>query len=336
MKDETNLSKDAKVRTDTSGNVSRRGFITTAAVTGVVVGSSGYVLAQQQGHEFQLLGKVEGWQGVAPAGIEGETNPTLALVAGQDYVVTWENGDGVTHDFRIETADGQDVVSSQEAGMQGQTVTVEFTATPEMAEYYCSFHPESMRGTVQVSEETPTATPTPEETPTETETPEETPTETETPEETPTETETPQDTPVETGKFTATLSGKNEVPPVDTDASGEAAVTVEQEDEGPVINYELSVSEPFNGCVTQAHIHVGGPDENGPVVAFLFDAGEDPVVDPEGTLAAGTVTADGLVGPLEGKDLAALVAEMNAGNTYVNVHTTAHPPGEIRGQLEAS
>ena len=62
-------------------------------------------------------------------------------------------------------------------------------------------------------------------------------------------------------------------------------------------------------------------------------------------LAKGTITEDDLVGPLAGADLDALLAQMRAGNTYVNVHTNDgdgtpnegpgdFPGGEIRGQIE--
>jgi hypothetical protein len=37
---------------------------------------------------------------------------------------------------------------------------------------------------------------------------------------------------------------------------------------------------------------------------------------------------------LQGKTIADLVADIKAGNAYVNVHTTEHPGGEIRGQIQ--
>jgi hypothetical protein len=36
---------------------------------------------------------------------------------------------------------------------------------------------------------------------------------------------------------------------------------------------------------------------------------------------------------MEGKTLEDLVAAMDSGETYVNVHTAEHPDGEIRGQV---
>jgi hypothetical protein len=53
-----------------------------------------------------------------------------------------------------------------------------------------------------------------------------------------------------------------------------------------------------------------------------------------GVLAQGTITAANLMGPLQGKTLEDLVSVIKAGDAYVNVHTTAHPGGEIRGQLK--
>jgi hypothetical protein len=96
--------------------------------------------------------------------------------------------------------------------------------------------------------------------------------------------------------------------------------------------------------VVASHIHVGPAGMNGPVVAFLagpFLAGGGQT---DGVLAEGTITAANLVGPLAGQPLSALIAAMEAGNAYVNVHTNDgaglpntgpgdFPGGEVRGQL---
>ena len=47
----------------------------------------------------------------------------------------------------------------------------------------------------------------------------------------------------------------------------------------------------------------------------------------------GNVTESGLKGPMQGKTIQDLVAAMDAGQIYVNVHTSEHPDGEIRGQI---
>ncbi|WP_199174763.1 CHRD domain-containing protein [Halegenticoccus soli] len=138
------------------------------------------------------------------------------------------------------------------------------------------------------------------------------------------------------------LSGDQEVPPVETDATGAAVFRFADHGEGPHLHYALLVARIEN--VTQAHIHLGERGENGDVVAFLFGAEDEngefvgPLeqgVTENGILAVGSITAEDLVGPLEGEDLEALAEEMKAENAYVNVHTEQNPPGEIRGQIEA-
>ncbi len=37
---------------------------------------------------------------------------------------------------------------------------------------------------------------------------------------------------------------------------------------------------------------------------------------------------------MKGKTTADLISAMSSGDTYVNVHTSKHPKGEIRGQIE--
>ncbi|MDH3679446.1 MAG: PQQ-dependent sugar dehydrogenase [Acidimicrobiia bacterium] len=133
-------------------------------------------------------------------------------------------------------------------------------------------------------------------------------------------------------RFEADLSGDAEVPPVTTDTSGEARLRADRR--WTELDFDIRLRNAVG--VTQAHIHLGGPDENGPVVAFLFGFVDPPGVDvPRGRLANGTLTADDLIGPLEGQPLSALLAELQAGNAYVNVHTVANAGGEVRGQIQA-
>jgi hypothetical protein len=132
--------------------------------------------------------------------------------------------------------------------------------------------------------------------------------------------------------FRAHLSGANEVPAVDTLSQGQAIFQVSND--GSSLSYRLIVAN-LNDTL-QAHIHVGPPGENGPVVAFLYPSAPPAQLIEgrfSGVLATGEVTADDLRGPLTGMSLDDLLAEIAAGNTYVNVHTVANPGGEIRGQI---
>ena len=91
------------------------------------------------------------WLGLAPAGIEGRTNPTLRLREGRRYELVWVNLDGVEHDFHLIDAQGEDVADTSAREDVGDTHATDFEAAPEMAEYYCEFHPQSMRGTVEIA-----------------------------------------------------------------------------------------------------------------------------------------------------------------------------------------
>jgi hypothetical protein len=127
-------------------------------------------------------------------------------------------------------------------------------------------------------------------------------------------------------KFTASLSGDQEVPPVTSAAKGWAWVNPM----GESAWYKVNVTGIDK--VTMAHIHSAKIGENGDVVVILFRA-DTPSAPMDGTLAEGNFTAADLQGPLAGKTLSDLVTAMQNGETYVNVHTEANPNGEIRGQL---
>lgn len=132
--------------------------------------------------------------------------------------------------------------------------------------------------------------------------------------------------------YVSPLSGAEEVPANDSPARG--LTKYQLSPDGTELSYRLIVANIEN--VLQAHIHVGPAGQNGPVVAFLYPDAPPAVLIPgrfDGVLATGTITAEDLRGPLAGQPLSALIAEMDAGNTYTNVHTSQFPGGEIRGQI---
>lgn len=137
--------------------------------------------------------------------------------------------------------------------------------------------------------------------------------------------------------FVAILRGDAERPnPVDSDATGVAVFHLNND--GTELSYKVVVTNLVSA--TQAHIHCGSAEVAGPVVAFLF--GFDPAgVSENGVLAEGTITAanviprpDSAACPGGVANFDDLIAKMRSGDAYVNVHTIAFPPGEIRGQLK--
>jgi hypothetical protein len=109
-----------------------------------------------------------------------------------------------------------------------------------------------------------------------------------------------------------TLTGANEVPPVSTSASGSGTVTV-NDDHTVKVDIKVAGMNP-----TAAHIHQGAMGANGKVIVPLTKKGADEFVSAEGA-------------KLTDEQYAAY----KAGNLYVNVHSAAHPGGEIRAQLAA-
>jgi hypothetical protein len=139
--------------------------------------------------------------------------------------------------------------------------------------------------------------------------------------------------------FVATLSGGQEVPARDTQARGVA--TFKLSADGTALAFKLNVANIDN--VVAAHIHCGAVGVNGPVGVTLF-VGAPGGGRVSGTLAEGAITAPDAGNGCGWTDLAAVLAAMASGATYVNVHTNdgVDPPntgpgdfpgGEIRGQV---
>jgi hypothetical protein len=134
--------------------------------------------------------------------------------------------------------------------------------------------------------------------------------------------------------YTATLSGANEVPPTGSLATGLISVSLT----GDI----LAVVESFSGLTVPAmaaHIHCCGPAGTNQFVAVPFSSFPNATSGTymnsfDLTLTASYngafITAHG--GTAASAE-AALIAGLNSGNAYANIHDSTFPGGEIRGQL---
>ena len=139
------------------------------------------------------------------------------------------------------------------------------------------------------------------------------------------------------------LTGYEEVPALSTPGSGDFRAFVSRS--GDQIRYRLTYAH-LESAVTQAHIHFENATNNGGIVTFLCTnpgnapAGSDPpACPPDGGTVTGTLGPEDVGAGAEAQGIAAgefdeLVDAIKAGATYVNVHTTGRPSGEIRAQLE--
>jgi hypothetical protein len=114
--------------------------------------------------------------------------------------------------------------------------------------------------------------------------------------------------------LSAKLTGSQEVPAVSTNALGVGSFLLN------AAHDSLCVNVTFTGlttAVTGAHIHIGEIGVSGPVLKDLS------------TLVIG----NSIKTVITGADLSTHLKEYLAGQLYINVHTNAHPDGEIRGQI---
>jgi hypothetical protein len=145
--------------------------------------------------------------------------------------------------------------------------------------------------------------------------------------------------------FGTHLHGDEEVPARATRAQGQA--TFQLSPDGSELSYKLNVANIDN--VFQAHLHKGVAGTNGPIVVWLYPS-TAPVPGPlgggaiQGRIADGTITVADLTGAGDITTMAQLIAAIEAGEIYVNVHTNDgvaptnsgpgdFPGGELRGQL---
>jgi hypothetical protein len=149
--------------------------------------------------------------------------------------------------------------------------------------------------------------------------------------------------------FVTPLNGLGEVPDRETLARGSAVFQLN----GDTMTYRLIASNIENVIMAHIHLQEAGtvPGEtNGGIVVWLAPSTTPGVQLPtgggrhDGVLATGSFTSANFVGVLAGMSMDDLVAAIEAGRAYVNVHTNDgvgdpntgpgdFPGGEIRGQL---
>jgi len=131
-------------------------------------------------------------------------------------------------------------------------------------------------------------------------------------------------------RYSATLTGGAEFPPVTTSATGSFEATL---DEDNILRYTVTFSGLSSNSLF-AHIH--GPAAAGVNAGILVNF-DQPSIGRVFTVGATSGTASGTVNlntainaTVTGDSLLVL---LNNGNAYVNVHSQTRQAGEIRGQI---
>jgi hypothetical protein len=145
------------------------------------------------------------------------------------------------------------------------------------------------------------------------------------------------------------LVGYEEVPSVSTSASAEFHARISNDE--TQIQYVLSYSA-LEGAVQQAHIHFGQKGVNGGITVFLCtNQGNGPAGIQACPAAPATITGTILAADVSPNipatlgartqglgtgELAELINAIRSGATYVNVHSSTWPGGEVRSQIDGN
>jgi hypothetical protein len=137
----------------------------------------------------------------------------------------------------------------------------------------------------------------------------------------------------QTERFSARLSGAEEVPPINTAGIGNFEMTIQQ----GIITFSLTFSD-LSSPLSVAHLHFAPSKVAGGVMIFLCGGGNQPAcpATTEGTIT-GTITAANVTGPtsqgVTAGDLDSALEAVRDGLSYANMHTANFGGGEIRGQV---
>jgi hypothetical protein len=137
--------------------------------------------------------------------------------------------------------------------------------------------------------------------------------------------------------FAAILTGKEEVPEVDTLDTALATFQFNnnnnKDDDDKKEDLKYSVKVIDTDKIKEVHIHTGKPHEKGDVVAELYKS-ETPSGEVIGNLTDGKIRSKDLKGSLQGKNTQELVRKIEKGEAYVDIRTEDKPKGKVRGKIK--
>ena len=137
----------------------------------------------------------------------------------------------------------------------------------------------------------------------------------------------------QTEPFSASLSGANEVPPINSGGTADFQMSIQP----GAISFSLNFADLTSPLVV-AHLHFAPSKVAGGVMIFLCGGGGQPAC-PATTSGSitGTITAANVTGPtgqgITAGDLDSALEAVRNDSSYANMHTTNFPGGEIRGQV---
>ena len=137
----------------------------------------------------------------------------------------------------------------------------------------------------------------------------------------------------QTERFSASLAGGNEVPPINSAGTADFEMTIQDP-----ITFSLTFSG-LSSPLSVSHLHFAPSKVAGGVMIFLCGGGNQPACPAatSGTIT-GTITAANVTGPggqgITPGDLDSALGAVRSGLSYANMHTTMFPGGEIRGDVQ--
>jgi hypothetical protein len=121
--------------------------------------------------------------------------------------------------------------------------------------------------------------------------------------------------------YGGSFRGANENPAVTTGGAGTAQLLIDEL--GQTIQFRIDYTG-LSGPVVAAHIHFGAPGVNGPIM-IPFKVTTSPMI--------GTLSSANFLTTEPAPFWADAIAAIRSGKAYVNLHTAAHPGGEVRANL---